>query len=117
MTRRPWFRRDEEPVLAVDVAHIDRITSLARQARQLNAYPVGDLACFNVDLSREFRYCLEEDVDPTPAAVAISWRVGIISLVEQTRTSGSCASSAPWTAVRISAGEPVTVSPATDSST
>ena len=47
------FRRDEEPVLAVDVSHINRVTSLAQQARQLNAYPVGDLACF--------------DVDPTPA--------------------------------------------------
>jgi hypothetical protein len=43
VTRRPWFRRDEEPVLAVDVAHIDRITSLARQARQLKWILV---ACF-----------------------------------------------------------------------
>jgi len=68
VTRRPGFRRDEEPVLAVDVDHIDRVTPLARQARQLNAYPVGDLACFNVDVTREFRYCLEEDVDPTPAS-------------------------------------------------
>ena len=54
VARRPGFRRDEEAVLAVDVAHIDRVTPLARQARQLSAYPVGDLACFNVDFSREF---------------------------------------------------------------
>ena len=67
VARHPGFRRDKEPVLAVDVSHIDRVTSLAQQARQLNAYPVGDLACFNVDFSRKFRYCLEEDVDPTPA--------------------------------------------------
>jgi len=26
VARRPGFRRDEEPVLAVDVAHIDRVT-------------------------------------------------------------------------------------------
>jgi len=52
VSRRPGFRRDEETVLAVDVAHIDRVTPLARQARQLSAYPVGDLACFNVDFSR-----------------------------------------------------------------
>jgi len=52
VTQRPGFRRDEEAVLAVDVAHIDRVTPLARQARQLSAYPVGDLACFNVDFSR-----------------------------------------------------------------
>jgi len=42
VTQRPGFRRDEEAVLAVDVAHIDRVTPLARQARQLSAYPVGD---------------------------------------------------------------------------
>ena len=77
VTRRPGFRRDEEPVLAVDVDHIDRVTSLARQARQLTAYPVGDLACFNVDFAREFRYCLEEDIDPTPASELSTLRLSI----------------------------------------
>lgn len=77
VTRRPEFCRDAEPVLAVDVDHIDRVTSLARQARQLTAYPVGDLACFNVDFSREFRYCLEEDVDPTPASELSTLRLSI----------------------------------------
>ena len=77
VTRRPGFRRDEEPVLAVDVDHIDRVTSLARQARQLNMYPVGDLACFNVDFSREFRYCLEEDVDPAPASELSTLRLSV----------------------------------------
>ena len=77
VTRRPGFRRDEEPVLAVDVDHIDRVTSLARQARQLNTYPVGDLACFNVDLSQGFRYCLERDVDPTPASELPTLRLSV----------------------------------------
>ena len=77
VTRRPGFCRDEEPVLAVDVDHINRVTSLARQARQLNTYPVGDLACFNVDFSREFRYCLEEDVDPTPASELSTLRLSV----------------------------------------
>jgi len=77
VARRPGFRRDEEPVLAVDVDHVDRVPTLARQARQLNAYPVGDLACFNVDFSREFRYCLEEDVDPTPASKLSTLRLGV----------------------------------------
>jgi DNA polymerase I len=76
-TRRPGFRRDEETVLAVDVDHIDRVTLLARQARQLNTYPVGDLACFNVDFAREFRYCLEEDVDPTPASELSTLRLSV----------------------------------------
>jgi len=47
VARRHGFRRGEETVLAVDAAHIDRVTPLARQARQLSAYPVGDLVCFN----------------------------------------------------------------------
>jgi DNA polymerase I len=65
--RRPGWRREPERVLAVDVDHVDRVTELARQARQLREYPVGDLACFDVDFSREFRYCLETGIDPTPA--------------------------------------------------
>jgi len=77
VTQRPGFRRDEEAVLAVDVAHIDRVTPLARQARQLSAYPVGDLACFNVDFSREFRYCLETGADPTPASDLSTLRLSV----------------------------------------
>ena len=77
VARRPGFRRDEETVLAVDVAHIDRVTPLARQARQLSDYPVGDLACFNVDFSREFRSCLETGVDPTPASELSTLRLSV----------------------------------------
>ncbi|TKX49593.1 type B DNA-directed DNA polymerase [Halorubrum sp. ASP121] len=77
VSRRPGFRRDDEPALAVDVDHVDRVTPLARQARQLSAHPVGDLACFNVDFSREFRYCLETGADPTPATDLSTLRLGI----------------------------------------
>jgi len=77
VARRPGFRRDEEAVLAVDVNHVDRVTPLARQARQLSDYPVGDLACFNVDFSREFRYCLETDVEPTPASELSTLRLSV----------------------------------------
>src|SRR6056297_2326730 len=77
VARRPGFRRDEETVLAVDVAHIDRVTPLARQARQLSDYPVGDLACFNVDFSREFRYCLETGADPTPTTELSTLRLSV----------------------------------------
>jgi len=77
VTRRPGFRRDEEVVLAVDVAHIDRVAPLARQARQLSDYPIGDLACFNVDFSRGFRYCLETGVDPTPASELSTLRLSV----------------------------------------
>ncbi|WP_436927597.1 type B DNA-directed DNA polymerase [Halosimplex amylolyticum] len=75
--RRPGFRRDAERVLAVDVTHVDRVTPLARQARQLDAYPVGELACFNVDFTREFRYCLETGTDPTPTADLNTLRLAV----------------------------------------
>jgi len=75
--QRPSFRRDDEEVLAVDVTHVDRITPLARQARQLSEYPIEDLACFNVDFSREFRYCLENDIDPTPASDLSTLRLSV----------------------------------------
>lgn len=68
VTRRPGFRCEDEELLAVDVSDINRVTALARQARQLPEHPVGDVACFNVDFSQEFRYCLETGTDPTPSA-------------------------------------------------
>ena len=77
VSRQPSFRRDTERVLAVDVAHVDRVTTLARQSQQLSSYPVGDLACFNVDFSREFRYCLEEEIDPTPASELTKLRLSV----------------------------------------
>jgi len=61
----------------VDVVHIDHVIPLARQARQLTTYPVGDLTCFNVDFSREFRYCLEEDVNPTPTTDLSTLRLSV----------------------------------------
>jgi DNA polymerase I len=66
VTRRPSFRRNHEDVLAVTVTHVDRVAALAQQAYQLPDQPIGDVACFNVDFSREFRYCLETETDPTP---------------------------------------------------
>ena len=77
VSRRPGFRRNSEEVLAVDVTHVDRVTTLARQTRQLSEYPIGDLACFNVDFLREFRYCLENDIDPTPASELSTLRLSV----------------------------------------
>ncbi|WP_416838746.1 type B DNA-directed DNA polymerase [Haloferax sp. DFSO52] len=62
--RRPTFGSDYEPVLAVETTSVESITSLARQTNQV-ALP-GELRCYNVDFSPEFRYCLERDIDPTP---------------------------------------------------
>lgn len=77
VTQRPSFRRDHEDVLAVTVTHIDRITSLARQAYQVPDQPLGDLTCFNVDLSRGFRYCLETGTSPTPNTELSTLRLSV----------------------------------------
>jgi len=77
VTRQPGFRRDDEGVLAVDVDHIDHVTLLARQTCQLSSYPIGDLTCFNVDFSREFRYCLENSIDPTPTSELSTLRLSV----------------------------------------
>jgi DNA polymerase I len=61
---RPAFRRDPETVLRVEVASIDRVQPLAGWIRRQGR--PGTYRLFNVDFSREFRYCLEQGLDPTP---------------------------------------------------
>jgi len=62
--KRPGWRHDEEPVLAVDLTHVDAVDPLA--AGIANMDRPGELRLFNVDLSRQFRYCLETDRSPVP---------------------------------------------------
>ncbi len=62
---RPAFRREPGLVLRIDVSDIDRVQPLAGSIRR-SARP-GEYRLFNVDFSREFRYCLEEGLDPQPA--------------------------------------------------
>ena len=95
--QRPSFRRDDEEVLAVDVNYVDRVPTLARQARQLSEFPIGDLACFNVDFSREFRYCLENDIDPTPASELSTLRLS----VPVTETTGDAYTELSSTVIRL----------------
>ncbi|MFW5918903.1 MAG: type B DNA-directed DNA polymerase [Halanaeroarchaeum sp.] len=67
--RESWrrgFRHDHEPMLGVDVADIDAVTPVARQLSILER--AGDLRLFDVDFSREFRYCLETDCTPSADA-------------------------------------------------
>ena len=61
---RPAFRRDPERMLRLDVSSIDRVRPVAGWIRR-SARP-GTYRLFNVDFSREFRYCLERGLDPTP---------------------------------------------------
>ncbi|USZ67387.1 type B DNA-directed DNA polymerase [Halorussus salilacus] len=62
---RPGFRHDAESVLRVDVTSVEEVSRMARWIREWGE--PGEYRCFNVDFSREFRYCLENGLDPTPS--------------------------------------------------
>ena len=62
--RRTGFRHDPEPVLRVDVADVERVTSVAHTVRGWGT--PGEYRLYNVDLTRGFRFCLERDVEPLP---------------------------------------------------
>ena len=58
------FRHDPEQVLRVDVVDLKAVNSVARMVSKWGS--PGEYRCYNVDFSREFRYCLEEGIDPLP---------------------------------------------------
>lgn len=62
---RPGWRHDTTEMLAVETTTLDVISRLASTITE--AGRPGAYRCFNVDLSREFRYCVETGTDPTPA--------------------------------------------------
>ncbi|MFB6352461.1 MAG: DNA polymerase domain-containing protein, partial [Halobacteriales archaeon] len=58
-----------EPALAVRVERIHDVRPLAREVRGVHEPAIGapgDLRCFDVDLSPQFRYCLDTGTDPVP---------------------------------------------------
>ncbi|ODR80832.1 hypothetical protein BG842_02340 [Haladaptatus sp. W1] len=61
---RVSFRHDPEQVLQVDVVDLNAVNSVARVVSKWGS--PGEYRCYNVDFSREFRYCLEEGIDPLP---------------------------------------------------
>ncbi|MFC3957851.1 type B DNA-directed DNA polymerase [Halovivax cerinus] len=68
MELEPWrrgWRHGLEPVLRIDVPDIDAVDELASSLRDIGR--PGDVKCFDVDFSREFRYCLETGQTPAPA--------------------------------------------------
>lgn len=61
---RTVWRNAPEPVLRLDVRSLDDLTDLAHTIRSWGA--PGEYKLYNVDFTREFRYCLETETDPTP---------------------------------------------------
>lgn len=62
-----WCRRlrtDPEPVCRVDVASINAVREVADAVSRWGK--PGEYTCYNVDLSPEFRYCLESGMTPVP---------------------------------------------------
>ncbi|WP_049934699.1 type B DNA-directed DNA polymerase [Halalkalicoccus jeotgali] len=64
---RQGFRHEHESILRIDVRELAAVRPLASQIRKLG-WP-GEYKLYNVDFSREFRYCLERGRDPTPTRV------------------------------------------------
>jgi DNA polymerase I len=62
---RPGWRYDSVEMLAIDVRGLSTVRRLASTVAQVGRQ--GGYRCFNVDLSPQFRYCLERGVDPTPS--------------------------------------------------
>lgn len=61
---RPGWRAEAEEVLRVDVDSLPAVEEIASQVTRYGR--PGGYQCFNVDLSPEFRYCLETGQDPSP---------------------------------------------------
>ncbi|WP_136717969.1 type B DNA-directed DNA polymerase [Halorientalis salina] len=63
--RRRGWRSDPEDVLRVAVDDVDRLRPVAAHVRDRGE--PGEYRCYDVDLTRGFRYCLDQGRSPEPA--------------------------------------------------
>jgi DNA polymerase I len=63
-SHRQTFRTGARPVLRVDAASVDDVRTVAKRVRQFER--PGTYTCYNVDLTRQLRFCLETGVPATP---------------------------------------------------
>ncbi|GAB7009508.1 type B DNA-directed DNA polymerase [Halorubrum trueperi] len=63
-TRKQTFRSDPRSVLRIEMRSLSDVRRVARRVHQFG--DPGQYSCYNVDLTRELRYCLETGIDPTP---------------------------------------------------
>jgi DNA polymerase I len=61
---RTGFRHDAEPVLRLDIDSIERVSDVASTVARWES--PGTYRLYNVDFTREFRFCLETDRVPLP---------------------------------------------------
>lgn len=72
---RTGFRHDPETVLRVDIDGIDAVTQVAQYIFEKGE--PGAFKLYNVDLSREFRYCLERGISPVPLRTLSRLRIEV----------------------------------------
>ena len=60
---RQTFRTDARPLLRIDATSIEAVRTIAKRVRQFDQ--PDTFTCYNVDFTRQLRFCLETD---TPAA-------------------------------------------------
>ena len=75
VSRRPGWREDPTDVLRVIASSLDAVDELAATASQTGR--PGTIRLFNVDLSREFRFCLETNTNPRPARSPSVLRISV----------------------------------------
>jgi DNA polymerase I len=83
-SHRQTFRTGPRPVLRVDASGPDAARSVAKRVRQFGRSDA--FTCYNVDLTRQFRFCLETTTAPSPDRSAREFRT--LRLAIPTHLSG-----------------------------
>lgn len=76
-TRRIGWRHSHEEVLQLNLSNLAAVTDLAHEIRGWER--PGKYKLYNVDFSREFRYCLENDIVPVPEQTATTCEITLPS--------------------------------------
>mgnify|MGYP000256511530 CR=1 FL=1 len=77
-SHRQTFRTDPRPLLRIDAASVDAVRCIAQRVQQFS--DLGDYTCYNVDLTRQFRYCLETTMPASPDQSVRSLRTLTLSI-------------------------------------
>ncbi len=72
---RTGWRNKPEEVIKVNVTTLENLQKLARKLR--SRFPEKKYEFFNVDLSRQYRYCLENNVEPVPKEELTSMEIKV----------------------------------------
>ena len=77
-SHRQTFRTPPRPLLRIDAASADTVRRIAQRVQQFNA--PAEHTCYNVDLTRQFRYCLETTTPANPDQSVRSLRTLSLSI-------------------------------------